>query len=576
MEKEVIEFIASRGLSPFSKKKTLLKTQQGIFKTPDAKSVSVKFLQQISRNFFFSDTSNIWNYFYLGCSEPDIKRRQEFFKTIQSYSNLLIENIREPKESWRIPYSVIAVTENEQTFLELKKTGVPVRLLLSDSDISGIENYELVYIIDAEGYSQVLESVAGSVFVSNIDDVYLEKNLVELSAWKNIIESLNLQIQLPDRMKSLIAEINKLLPLLNVNSEKKVDFPIIEKALHTINQNIEIKIRSMTISGDQMMLMMQRGALPQQLNNLLNEEIAKTELSPLFFKKTIPLQLDEEEIEKVVKKESANTSVRLAKRILKEKEILKKIPLVLQELQHYILYLDFVGGIGRDISTKINYPILSDELIIEEAENRFLDNPQKISFHLSENTPCSILTGANSGGKTTLLEHILQIIIETQMGIPSNARIKIPLFKEVYYFAKNKGSTSKGAFETLLSDLSTIKPGQQTLILADEVEAVTEPGVAGDIMRATIQYFAPKGCFIVLATHLGKELSKNIPIGSRIDGIEATGLDSEFNLIVNHNPVLGRLARSTPELIIEKMAKIQNNEYLLYLYQSLVGKESIK
>jgi lysophospholipid acyltransferase (LPLAT)-like uncharacterized protein len=47
------------------------------------------------------------------------------------------------------------------------------------------------------------------------------------------------------------------------------------------------------------------------------------------------------------------------------------------------------------------------------------------------------------------------------------------LFSEIYYFAKNKGSTNKGAFETLLTQLSKIQPGKQTLILADEIESVT-------------------------------------------------------------------------------------------------------
>ena len=157
-----------------------------------------------------------------------------------------------------------------------------------------------------------------------------------------------------------------------------------------------------------------------------------------------------------------------------------------------------------------------------------------------------------------------------QLGLPLVGEFSIPLFTEVYYFAKNKGSASKGAFETLLSQMSNINPGSKTLILADEIEAVTEPGVAGKIISATAEYFISKNCFLILATHLGHE------IGARIDGIEATGLDENFELIVNHNPVLGRLAHSTPELIVEKMASSKSSEYFKFLNKNLKGESNGK
>ena len=101
------------------------------------------------------------------------------------------------------------------------------------------------------------------------------------------------------------------------------------------------------------------------------------------------------------------------------------------------------------------------------------------------------------------------------------------------------------------------------------MEAVTEPGVAGNIVCASAEYFISKECFMIIATHLGQEIIKNLPKNARIDGIEAKGLDENFNLIVDHNPVLGRLAHSTPELIVERMANSHDEEYFRYLYESL-------
>ena len=134
---------------------------------------------------------------------------------------------------------------------------------------------------------------------------------------------------------------------------------------------------------------------------------------------------------------------------------------------------------------------------------------------------------------------------------------------------------SKGAFETLLTQMSKIKVGNTTIVLADELEAVTEPGAAGKIISATAEYFAEKGCFIVIATHLGQEIVKNLPRYARIDGIEAKGLDERFNLIVDHNPVLGRLAHSTPELIVERMANTKRGPYFEYLVNH-IGKRPEK
>ncbi|MBT7928656.1 hypothetical protein HN682_01885, partial [Candidatus Peregrinibacteria bacterium] len=160
-----------------------------------------------------------------------------------------------------------------------------------------------------------------------------------------------------------------------------------------------------------------------------------------------------------------------------------------------------------------------------------------------------------------------------RMGLPVDGEVHLPMFSDVYYFAKTKGSSSKGAFETLLTQMSGIAVDEnksgRVLILADEIEAVTEPGVAGKIISATAEYFTKRGCFMILATHLGAEISKSLVEGMRIDGIEAKGLDEDFNLVVDHNPVMGRLASSTPELIVERMANAHKGEYFNFLFEQI-------
>ena len=72
-----------------------------------------------------------------------------------------------------------------------------------------------------------------------------------------------------------------------------------------------------------------------------------------------------------------------------------------------------------------------------------------------------------------------------------------------------------------------------------------------------------------MATHLGAEIANSLPKGARVDGIEAKGLDENFELVVDHNPVMGRLAHSTPELIVEKMANSFDKDYFKFLFEKM-------
>jgi dsDNA-specific endonuclease/ATPase MutS2 len=83
-----------------------------------------------------------------------------------------------------------------------------------------------------------------------------------------------------------------------------------------------------------------------------------------------------------------------------------------------------------------------------------------------------------------------------------------------------------------------------------------------------------KECYLIIATHLGHEISKRIPARARIDGIQAKGLSAGNELIVDHNPLLGTLAHSTPELIIERMAKINQSPYFAFLHGEVSSKNS--
>lgn len=570
MKKEILEYIRKNSLSPFNGTKTNVKTvEDSIYKTKDAKAVHTKVLLKISANFYFPDTSNLLNFFEFTDSINEIKKRQEFFKQIKGrIENDFLGKIGMPKKWWRPKYSIVAVTEDEKTFNELQRLGCPTKFLITQSDLDELRYYDIVQIIDCENFSRILETLPQSVFLDSLDEVYLERYVQLLSSWKANIDVLK-ENKTNEDMARIIAEFEDLFPLLLDKPLDAITRESVEACLEGVNREVSEEIKKLTVSGETLFKMFSKSALPDELMNIVKKAIANSSLPGELFIRAVPVSIDETELEKIIKKQNNEEHTGIAERIKKKANLLGKLPRKFQDLSDLLILFDFVSGISNFISSTSGFPEDSSEFVIESSSNLFLDKAQPISFHLNDKNRCSILTGANSGGKTTLLEHVIQLISLFQLGLPVSGNVKMPLFSEIYYFAKNKGSLNKGAFETLLTQMSKIKPGKKTLILADEIESVTEPGVAGAIVCASADYFIKQGCFMIVSTHLGKEIQKNLPVNARVDGIEAKGLDEFFELIVDHNPVLGRLANSTPELIIEKMANSYKTEYFTYLYDFL-------
>jgi dsDNA-specific endonuclease/ATPase MutS2 len=574
MKQEILQFIRENNLSPFNQSKTQLKQKYSIYKTTDAKRIHNRTLQKISENFIFPETSNIFNFFKFTNDVTEIKKRQLFFSNLQKIQleNSFLQELKKPKNWWKPRYDVIVVTEDAETYNKLKKMNCPVQMLISEQDTVLLEEKDVVQVINCPEFQIALESLPQAVFYKEIEEIYLERYLEEFSGHINNLEIINKNPTIKT-LKELTEELFPLIQLTKDGESNSIDPDELESKIITANQKIEEKIKQLTLSGSSLIQILSKGDLPRELKQTIEETIEELKIPRQVLEIGIPLKLDEEELQKLIQHQNANEFSELAETIKNNSDKLKKIPEKLKNLNDLILYFDFLAGISKFINSEMNFPEINHELIIQKSYNIFLENPQPISFNLSENIQASILTGANSGGKTTLIEHVLQLITLTQLGLPQSGKNKFTLFEEIYYFAKNKGSNLKGAFETLLTQMSKIKPGNKTLILADEIEAVTEPGVAGNIIAATTDYYIKQNCYLIIATHLGHEIQKILPEKTRIDGIEATGLTENFELIVNHDPKLGKLAHSTPELIVEKMANKENKEYFKFLNKFLKDKK---
>lgn len=270
----------------------------------------------------------------------------------------------------------------------------------------------------------------------------------------------------------------------------------------------------------------------------------------------------------------------LNKKVLKRKfdhkcevsRILSSYRTIVREMVREVLDFDVGFAIG---SFALAYDLVMPEIIdgtgigFKGGRNLFLLSRHgdviPIDYSVGENSfsPKSepsrvvLLSGVNSGGKTSLLELLAQSSILAHMGFPVPAQhMELSLTESMYYFAKSKGTLDAGAFETTLTEFSVVADDSAKFVLADELESITEPGASAKIMAGILEVLSEnESTMSIFVSHLSEQIMENIACDIRVDGIEASGLDAELNLIVDRSPRYSYIAKSTPELIVERLSK---------------------
>ena len=100
----------------------------------------------------------------------------------------------------------------------------------------------------------------------------------------------------------------------------------------------------------------------------------------------------------------------------------------------------------------------------------------------------AVVTGANSGGKTTLLETLCQVVLLAGMGLPVPAsRAQVSVFDSLV-FHRRHASFNAGVLESTLRNIvPPVSTNERTLMLVDEFEAITEPGSAADLLHGLVR-----------------------------------------------------------------------------------------
>jgi dsDNA-specific endonuclease/ATPase MutS2 len=179
-------------------------------------------------------------------------------------------------------------------------------------------------------------------------------------------------------------------------------------------------------------------------------------------------------------------------------------------------------------------------------------------------SPVVLLSGVNSGGKTSLLELIAQCAILSQIGFPVPAAyMETGLVEGIHYYGKSRGTLDAGAFETTLKTFSSLDNNSSKLVLVDELESITEPGASAKIIAGIIEMLLENtDNLAVFVSHLSESILGNTDAPLRVDGIEAGGLGPDMQLLVDRNPQYNHIAKSTPELIVERLFRTgDRNEF---------------
>jgi len=193
---------------------------------------------------------------------------------------------------------------------------------------------------------------------------------------------------------------------------------------------------------------------------------------------------------------------------------------------------------------------------IEAGRSPLLDEPlESIDPVDYEVSGVALLSGVNSGGKTSTLDLVASVVVLAHMGLPVPAeRVRLQRFDDLHYHAKTQGTLDAGAFESTVREFADLaQGGEGSLVLVDELESITEPGASAKIIAGILEALSANGATAVFVSHLAGEIREMADYDVTVDGIEAVGL-VDGALEVNRSPVKDHLARSTPELIVEKLA----------------------
>ena len=495
-----------------------------------------------------------------------------------------IDSLEEPKPLYDPSNAILVETRDD--YHQLIDMGLNSYCpIITGDELENPEDFEFIVYVYSEGLME-FES-QNIAMVNNSSEMYEIVPEVILSYYKKNYPIIKNALKIKEILghDSILGDVIEIIDSLESDD---IDETIFEDAVESSKRKADLKlkeaIKKVDLKGDEILDLLNKD-MPKKLQEIFDEVITEarkevrenTGCSFDPFIQKYPIEIDNEELERIKKQEMSKKYVNAHEENVKAAQTLSTMKPIVEEEIHEILLFDYEFALGCFAHYyNLNPPELGNGFSFQNGIhlNLALENSievQKIDYTLESPNNVVLLTGANSGGKTTLLETIAQICIMSQMGLPvcaSKARVKI--VDEVYFFSK-KRSLDAGAFESFLRTFMPIVTlDTDKLILLDELEAITELEAAVKIISSFMDFISDSNSLAVIVTHMAREILKYTDV--RVDGIEAKGLDENYNLIVDRTPRMNYFARSTPELILRRMYEKSDDNKLKNIYRQVLEK----
>ncbi|MBV1767216.1 MAG: endonuclease MutS2, partial [Methanobacterium sp.] len=348
----------------------------------------------------------------------------------------LLKNLHIPKASKPFfdPSKAIMV-ENQEDMDYLVEMGINQYYpLISYGENREIEEYEMVFYIYSSGEMELDDA-------SNVIMISIEADIIEiipemvLNFFKDNEEIFSQVLELRKVLHkdSVLEDVMEIISTLQGLDSQEIDFDkVVKKVRVEADEVLKESIKKVDLKGDEVLHLLNQG-LPPKLEKIFDQVIRKArdqikietdvEFDPFF--PTYPLEIDQQEVERIKKREISQRQIEYFDKKVKAAGQLSLLKEKSEEEISEALEFDYEFALGCFAHYyQLKVPEIGDEFSLEGALHLNLareDNVQRIDYHLSYPENVALLTGANSGGKTTLLETLAQISIMTQMGLPVSA-----------------------------------------------------------------------------------------------------------------------------------------------------------
>jgi dsDNA-specific endonuclease/ATPase MutS2 len=442
------------------------------------------------------------------------------------------------------------------------------------AEVERAESLEEWYLVPEAVLGYYKENMESLLAAAKAAELLRDGGVAGFTQWKDLEGLLSRLEESGDREEERLKRLSD-----NLNA-------VVKRAEAWANEELKQRIErsSLTLGGSDLLLAMNardgvRELLQAQMSGIFKEvikqaisraaaelELAGSEsarLEEIFATEAVyPLEIDRQALHSFQQDIRSRREERGLKARRELARLLQDQKKAVLDLVHALMDFDFRYALGcfimeRDLAFAqfVPEPCLS----FNQGRHLFLDDPEPVSYALGDGDhpeTVSLLSGVNSGGKTTLLDLIAQIVILAHMGLPvPAAACRLSLLEEFYYFGKSRGTLSAGAFETAMKKFAIVENEKRKLVIADELESITEPGASARIIACILDQLNRRRSMAIFVSHLAGEVLRYSETAVRVDGIEAEGLDENNNLRLCRSPRYNFLARSTPELILDRLVR---------------------